>query len=133
MGGFEESFRGMYEDQAFYTKICLIEPVFVTDECLDRYRQHSNSSCYIAANTGQAHAARLNFLEWLATYLSLHHNEDLDIWMVLRRELWLNHQPVRRYLAARTHHTMRRIKKWLLWLEEKIVPTPVRHWLWVQR
>jgi len=133
VGGFEESFRGMYEDQAFYTKIGLTEPIFVTDDCLDRYRQHANSSCHIAIDTGQAHAARLDFLEWIVTYLSSHHNEGLDIWMVLRRELWLNRQPIRRHLSAHTYYMLRRMKKWLLWLEGRIVPTPVRYWLWVRR
>jgi glycosyltransferase involved in cell wall biosynthesis len=42
-GGFEESFRGMYEDQAFFAKVYLKAKVFVTRECWDRYRQHRNN------------------------------------------------------------------------------------------
>jgi glycosyltransferase involved in cell wall biosynthesis len=130
IGGFEESFRGMYEDQAFYTKICLTEPVYVTDVCLDQYRQHADSSCYIATNTGQANTARLNFLDWIITYLVSNQNKNPAIWMVLRRELWLNRQPVHRYLTVHTYHMLRRMKKWLLWLEEKTIPTSIRYWLW---
>src|SRR6185312_4950520 len=45
VGGFETSFRGTYEDQAFLVKIFLNYGVFVTDQCLDLYRQHPNSCC----------------------------------------------------------------------------------------
>jgi glycosyltransferase involved in cell wall biosynthesis len=41
-GGFEERFRGLYEDQAFCAKICLDTPVFASSECCCRYRQHSD-------------------------------------------------------------------------------------------
>ena len=43
VGGFEESFKGqdqLYEDQAFLAKVYLQEPVFVSNECWDRYRVH---------------------------------------------------------------------------------------------
>jgi predicted glycosyltransferase involved in capsule biosynthesis len=35
VGGFEESFRGMYEDQAFYAKMSLSVPIFVSQTCFD--------------------------------------------------------------------------------------------------
>jgi glycosyltransferase involved in cell wall biosynthesis len=70
VGGFEERFRAMYEDQAFFAKLLLREPVFVSGECWDRYRQHS-ASCYaIAKRTGQRQAARHRYLRWLARYLA---------------------------------------------------------------
>src|SRR5262249_17252961 len=40
VGGFEDSFGGMYEDQVFFAKVCLKTPVFVSSECWDRHRQH---------------------------------------------------------------------------------------------
>jgi glycosyltransferase involved in cell wall biosynthesis len=43
VGGFEERFRGMYEDQVFLAKVYLKAPVFVTSPCWDRYRLHPNS------------------------------------------------------------------------------------------
>ena len=57
VGGFEETFRGMYEDQAFFAKVYLKAPVYVTSECWDRYRQHPGSCCSIAQDTGQYHAS----------------------------------------------------------------------------
>ncbi len=46
IGGFEEAFQGprqLYEDQAFLAKIYLAAPVFVADQCWDKYRIHPNS------------------------------------------------------------------------------------------
>jgi len=58
VGGFEEHFRGLYEDQAFFAKICLSAPVFVSAECSARYRQHLNSNCSVTLKTEQPAAAR---------------------------------------------------------------------------
>lgn len=76
VGGFEETFRSMYEDQAFFVKVYLKAPVFVLDECWDsRYRQHPDKECSVAMDTGKWHnslpnPARLTFLNWLVKYLS---------------------------------------------------------------
>jgi glycosyltransferase involved in cell wall biosynthesis len=44
VGGFEDAFHGMYEDQVFFYKLCLSEPVYVTHHCWDWYRQHRASA-----------------------------------------------------------------------------------------
>lgn len=84
VGGFEVTFRGMYEDQAFFAKICLSLPVFVESGCWDKYRQHPDSCCYIAEKTGQYHPENLNsahliFLNWVAEYLSQKEIGDTEI------------------------------------------------------
>ena len=43
LGGFEESFRGMYEDQVLFAKVHLRFPVYVSGQCWAKYRQHSES------------------------------------------------------------------------------------------
>ena len=43
LGGFEESFRGMYEDQAFFAKLYLKFPTYVSDKVWARYRQHGGN------------------------------------------------------------------------------------------
>ena len=52
VGGFEESFRGFGEDLVFFAKFCLRHPVYVSDECWDRYRQHSDSVTALAEAQG---------------------------------------------------------------------------------
>ncbi|MHC5827645.1 MAG: hypothetical protein ACYT04_70125, partial [Nostoc sp.] len=65
VGGFEECFPGLYEDQAFYAKAYLKICVFVSNECWVKYRQHPNSCCAIALKTGYEYHGRLFFLTWL--------------------------------------------------------------------
>ncbi len=88
VGGFEESFRGMYEDAVFYYKVCLQAWVFVESGCWDRYRRHLNSACHVAEALGEydpyePHAAQLNFLTWLESYLGAQRVDDREIWQAL--------------------------------------------------
>ncbi len=69
-GAFEESFRGLYDDQVFYAKLCLAEPVYVSSECVARYRQHETSCCAIARSLGSEEQERTHFLRWLDEYQS---------------------------------------------------------------
>jgi glycosyltransferase involved in cell wall biosynthesis len=75
VGGFEESFRGMFEDQAFLAKVLIQTPIFVESGCWDKYRQHPQSTCYVAQSSGEyslspRSISRLNYLNWLRDYLS---------------------------------------------------------------
>jgi glycosyltransferase involved in cell wall biosynthesis len=98
VGGFEESFRGMYEDQVFFTKICLHAPAYVAEQLWDKYRQHASSASGIAAQTGEYHpklaspAHRL-YLNWMAAYLSDQGIRDPDVWKALRCALWPYRHP----------------------------------------
>ena len=69
IGGFEESFRGLFEDQVFCSKICLHYPVYAASNCWYKYRQHSNSCCATIQKNKEIHAARLAYLSWLEKYL----------------------------------------------------------------
>jgi len=74
LGGFEDAFRGIFEDQVFFAKVFLHERVLVSSRYWDRYRQHEAGACAVAYKSGEAHPvdispARGAFLEWLATYL----------------------------------------------------------------
>jgi hypothetical protein len=69
IGGFEESFQGFYEDQAFLTKMYLTEPVYVSSGCWERYRIHRQSCSAVVKDEGQYDAFRETFLRWFQTYL----------------------------------------------------------------
>jgi glycosyltransferase involved in cell wall biosynthesis len=86
VGGFEDRFEGLYEDQAFFAKVCLEAPVYVSAMCSARYRQHPNSNCSLTGQNGQYAAARPAFLDWLAAYLTRQGIRDKDVWKALRRE-----------------------------------------------
>src|SRR5262249_55929584 len=87
VGGFEEAFRGMYDDQAFIAKVCLSTSILASGECWDRYRQHSDSCYSIAKATGEDQPARGFFLEWLKTYLLARKVDEPNLREALQREL----------------------------------------------
>jgi glycosyltransferase involved in cell wall biosynthesis len=76
IGGFESSFQRLYEDEVFFSKIALREPVYVMSACLDRYRQHPDSRCARAIQRGEydtnpkiSNQSRGNYLRWLSSHL----------------------------------------------------------------
>lgn len=110
-GGFEETFRGLFEDRAFFAKMYLKVPVFVTDECWDRYRQHPDSTCYVEQKTGkykpfEFNEPHRNFLKWVGEYLSDQKIQDREVWQSLQIGLLPYHNRLLYYLY--------RIKKRLL-------------------
>ena len=133
VGGFEEIFRGMYEDQAFYAKICLTTTVLATVDCLAWYRQHPNSNYSTAIQSGQTHSLHFNFLKWLESYCREHNIQDGKVWQAIYRQIWLYGYPTRQRLLGMDRNSMRWIKKWLLKLEERIIPSRIRERLWLRR
>jgi glycosyltransferase involved in cell wall biosynthesis len=99
VGGFEEQFRGLYEDQVFCSKICLQFPVFVTSKWWYKYRQHPNSCCVSTKKTKTEYFARGTFLNWLEQYLSKGDFKYTEVWQVFQKELWLYRYPIFNYLV----------------------------------
>lgn len=93
VGGFEAQFRGMYEDQAFFAKVYLELPVFVTSTCTDRYRQHEDSVSMRALEAGSWSLHRpsrslVRFHLWLARMLVRRRVRDRVVWQHMLRKLW---------------------------------------------
>ncbi len=113
LGGFEEEFKGMYEDQAFFSKIFAHETVFVSDNCWDKYRQHSQSCCAMAIKAGEFHPeepnlATYNFLKWLKNYLKREGIKNLRVWLVLNMMLLPYNHP---FWYKLYHHVNQLIKE----------------------
>jgi len=111
--GFEDAFRGEYEDQVFCAKICLNASVFASDQCWYRYRQHPDSSVLIGQRTGETHTARLRFLNWLGTYLAEQRVQDRRIWRALAFEFWRYSHPRTFRLLQRGDRLMDRMNEFL--------------------
>ena len=94
-GGFEESFPGFYEDQAFLIKVYLHENVFVSSESWLRYRVHSESCCSVTMRNGQYHPVRRFFLNWLGVYLHTNGVADTDVWTAFGRALEASGREIR--------------------------------------
>jgi glycosyltransferase involved in cell wall biosynthesis len=133
IGGFENSFRGMYEDQAFYAKIGLCTPVLATDDCLAWYRQHSKSNYAIAIHSRQTHTLRYVFLKWLETYCHDNRIQDKRVREAVRRQLWLYQSTSHQQIPGLAQDCIRWIKKWMLRVEERVLPSSWRDWLWIRK
>lgn len=100
VGGFEEQFRGMFEDQVFFYKLGLTAPVLVDGGCWDRYRQHhashnramSRGGSY--SRKGLPSAAEQAFLRWLQGYTAERRLADGELERTLRRRLWPYRHPI---------------------------------------
>lgn len=88
IGGFEESFRRLYEDQVMIFKMLLNYPVIAIDQVLDRYRQHPDSATKQDGGTIGDTQMRPIFLEWLQTYMIRQGITDPDLWRALRGEMY---------------------------------------------
>ena len=69
LGGFEEKFTGLYDDQVLLLKVYLSTPGHFCSDISNKYRQHPTSTCAKAFREGTTGNATLFFLEWLEQYL----------------------------------------------------------------
>jgi glycosyltransferase involved in cell wall biosynthesis len=73
VGGFDESFTTMFEDQLFFAKVLLQFPVFVSDRCWARYRQHRTSTSAVSAASDGDLAVQVRYLRRLRRYVREQH------------------------------------------------------------
>jgi glycosyltransferase involved in cell wall biosynthesis len=136
IGGFEDGFRGLYEDQAFCAKISLETPVFASSECSCRYRQHARSASALAQREGADRLARLRFLTWLASYLSARGNSDREVWQTLEQERRQCRYPRMYRLAGRARNAGRglrsRARTWA-WTLRRLPGVRQLRWLQLRR
>jgi SAM-dependent methyltransferase len=133
LGGYEEGFRGMYEDQVFYTKMCLNAPVFVASKCWYRWRKHPRSACAVAVSAGKYESSRLVFLKWLRDYLSQQGIDNGEIRNALHEEILKCRNPALFNLQRHTRLRMEDMKERLKSLVRQTLPRPVYRWLRVRR
>ena len=94
VGGFEDSFRGMFEDQVFFAKVELVTPVYVSRACWLWYRQHPESCTATEGAAADYLELRKPFLRWFEQYIKAQGvPEDSPVWDALRREQWPQRHP----------------------------------------
>ena len=93
VGGFEETFRGLYEDQAFFAKLSSTAAIYVSNTCWYKWRKHADSACSDAVSSGQYQAERLKFLMWLENYLSQQGILRDELSRTLKRQIWKCRHP----------------------------------------
>ena len=111
VGGFVEAFRGMYEDQAFCAKLCLLHPVITAATCSYRYRQHPASSSAAADRSGEYDFGRRAFLDWLGGYLDAQGVRGGPVREAWRRERWWSDHPRLSAAARRARRWLRKVSR----------------------
>jgi glycosyltransferase involved in cell wall biosynthesis len=101
LGGYEERFRGMYEDQAFHVKLCLAHRGYVAEDCWYRYRQHPDACTATSLQTGSTSDARRDFLEWCESYLRDQGVPRRSAWRAVQFELMPYRRPRVHWLLER--------------------------------
>lgn len=90
LGGFENTFKGLYEDQVFFVKLMLNTNIFVTQECLSWYRQHAESIC---ATENRVVEAKVKFLLWLRRYLESKGYKNSELARIVKNQLLETRRP----------------------------------------
>jgi glycosyltransferase involved in cell wall biosynthesis len=131
LGGFDDRFRGMYEDQVFFAKVCLKVPVVVSGECWSRHRQHRDSACSVWRRTGEYYSAEttLNFLTWIENYLSRQGFKNSEVWNVLQTALWPCRHPFLYRTLMRARHGVDQFLESVKPMARQILPIPAQRWL----
>lgn len=99
VGGFDARFLDLYEDQAFFFKLLLVESAYVEGQAWDRYRRHPAAMCEVRIREGQhtddyaLTAPRRYFLEWLSDHFARTGVADAELRRLLRHELWPYRHP----------------------------------------
>jgi glycosyltransferase involved in cell wall biosynthesis len=132
-GGFEESFRRIFTDQAFYAKLCLRQSVFVSDRCWFKYRKHPASAVSVVEKAGQLRSARLAYLSWLEEYLSMEEIDDGEVWRALKWAQRRCRYPALSRLPEHAHYRGLIMKEMLRQAARQVLPGAVhrrlrRHW-----
>lgn len=126
VGGYEESFRGMYEDTIVLAKICLRSTVYVSSQCWYKYRMHPEACTHVSWLKGENNAAEAIYLDWLEDYLTQEGVDEPQIWQALRKTKWRCHHP-KLYSAIREIlHPVSSTKKLVKAIGRKILPNLLR-------
>jgi glycosyltransferase involved in cell wall biosynthesis len=119
IGGFVEEFAGpycVYEDIAFLAKMFVRYPIYVSEECWDRYRIHPYSVSALARGNGDEVKARAFYFGWLAHHMEQTGVIDRKIWSLYRRRTWeYRHSRLARYYRA-VRARARPVAKFSKWL-----------------
>ncbi|MEA5577803.1 glycosyltransferase family 2 protein [Anabaena sp. UHCC 0451] len=125
VGRFEENFRGWGEDKVFFAKVQLKLPIFVSDECWIKYRQHPDSHCHLVQKDKKLIPPKFKkFLTWLEQYLVNQDMKNTELWQVLRKMKLLYHHPF-------VFFFWRGYVELLIPIGRRTLPVKFRHWLWI--
>ena len=72
VGGFDDRFRGMFEDQVLFAKLYLTTPFYFSTSLWLKYRLHERSCVATAKREGRYSEYREFYFRWLESYIAEH-------------------------------------------------------------
>lgn len=125
----EESFRRNYSDDVVQVKACLHSKVFVSNECLYKYRIHPDSCCRVEKRLGNSDLSRLIFLNWVEEYLSKQGAAYPEVWQALRQAL-RRARHAKLYRSIDFHNHLWRMENIIAEIGRKTLPASARRKIW---
>jgi glycosyltransferase involved in cell wall biosynthesis len=144
LGGFDEDFHEIFEDQIFFAKIELTYPVYVADAVWAKYRQHPASSFaqHSAAryeDRSGVYLAQLRFFDWLEHFLSEQSDKPRDVTDYLskrkqstQKKLAMVQRPVLGPLTVSILLATEQALGLAAKVGRRLLPAGLRDWLWVK-
>lgn len=129
-GGFEDAFKGHYEDQAFLAKLYSTCTVLLSDKVWDLYRQHDGSCSAQVQKAKSYDIARKQYLEWLSETLSQKRSQDTELNNLVARALDQYRRPVRHRFSRRKERLMGTAFELTRNLARTYLPDTLRQWAW---
>lgn len=130
VGGYDDAFRDMYEDQVFHTKICLRYPIFISMEAWYRYRRHPGSCTHQSLRSEDHAIKRTRFLEWLQGYLKETGSDTPELKANLSDALWGYRHPVLAKLISQPNK--KGLKDLVNRVSQILLPTKAHTWFYNQ-
>jgi glycosyltransferase involved in cell wall biosynthesis len=109
-GGFEAAFIGkyqLYEDQAFLMKFYLNEPIYISSQCNNKYRQRTGSCVQWVRKEGSYHVVRQYFLKWMQQYMQQHNIRYRGVQRLFRRAMDQYNRPVIYFMRSKLQQLWR--------------------------
>ncbi|HPU16044.1 MAG TPA: glycosyltransferase family 2 protein [Polymorphobacter sp.] len=121
VGGFNDDFRTLFEDQVFHFRTALRVPIWASDEVVACYRQHDESACNKEGRMASDLRMRPLFLAWLQDHLVDSGCKDARLWKAFRAEMMRFDQPTlwwwtRLPVRARDWWNVHRQRLWIMLL-----------------
>ncbi|WP_404783271.1 glycosyltransferase [Altericista sp. CCNU0014] len=126
-GGFDETVRGFYADSIFYACLCCQYPVYISNRCWDRCRQHFIPSPQPTTDD-RYQPERERFLNSIEIHLSKRGDRKTAAWDALQQQLW----PYRHPGLDRLRKTPQLLQKIAKTIEVGLLPAALRYWLGVR-
>lgn len=126
IGGFEDVFRGMHDDQAFLAKLFINTQAYISERCWDFYRKHKDSLSTEAIRRGEKVSAELFYLSWLDGYMCERGINNIRLWSALRRRKWRFRHPTLYKIVNYRYRISRAIRNYLNTIARYVVPQSVQ-------